>query len=129
MPKPSSIQEQIDAFHQRMAASERLYRDTIAALANDQIRQQLEQAPAYRQPGSQPSPRRRSLRTPWLALARGASRLVSLAFRRQADAVEMEPGSGSGSEPVITDVDVVYVDVADSDSFSAYPQGLGSQRS
>ena len=127
--QPSTIEEQLNAFLQRTVASERLFHDAIAALANDQIRQELEQAPAYRQPGPQPPSRRRLLRTPWLALVRGASRLVSLAFRRQADAVEMEPGSGSGSEPVITDVDVVYVDVADSDSFSAYPQGLGSQRS
>jgi hypothetical protein len=129
MPKPSSIQEQIDAFHQRILASERLYRDAIAALANDQIRQQLEQAPAYRQPDPQPSPRRRLLRTPWLALARGASRLVSLGLRRQAKNVEIEPGSGSDSEPVIIDVDVVYVDDVNSDPSSAHPQGLGSHLS
>jgi hypothetical protein len=125
----STIQKQIDAFHQRIAASERVCHDAIAALARDQIKRQLEQAPAYRQPDPQPSPRRRSLRTPWLALARGASRLVSLAFRRQAKDVEIEPGSGSDSEPVIIDVDVVYVDDVNSDPSSAHPQGLGSHLS
>ena len=120
MQKPSSIQDQIDAFHQRMAASERLFRHDI-----DALRQQLERASAYRQPGPQPPPRRRLLRTPWLVvLIRGDSRLVSLAFRRQADDVEMEPGSGSVSEPGITDVDVVYVEPAAAPRrFSRLPSG------
>ena len=127
--QPSTIEEHLNAFLQRTVASERLFRAAIAALANDQIRQQLEQAPAYRQPGPQPPPRRRLLRIPWMALVRGASRLVSLAFRRQAEDVEMEPGSGSDSQPVIIDVEVVYVDNANSGSSFAHPQGLGSQRS
>jgi hypothetical protein len=121
--QPSTIEEQMNAFLQRIAASERLYRDAI-----DALRQQLEQVSAYRQPGPQPPPRRRLLRMPWLVvLIRGSSRLVFLAFRRQADDVEMEPGSGSVSEPGITDVDVVYVEpAAAARRFSRLPSGSRS---
>jgi len=97
-----TIQEQVKAFHRRITASERLYREAIAALAGDQTRRRSKRVP-------EPPRRCLWLRVPCRVLIRGAQQLFSLAFRKRGRSLEMWPRSTSDTEPIIIDVEVIDV--------------------